>query len=315
MEKTSERKGEREERRQHKLVGRLLVLFMLAGGCIVFEILTFRGIREGFLANNAPLFIILACGFTFFGVGIGVLFLLKKREASYKTFLTIYITLFFFLVLAYVVVKTDFIVILQSPELYQRFLEDTGAWMPFLYILLQFLQVVLLPIPSLVSTLAGIALFGALQTAVYSLIGILAGSFLGFFVGRKLGFKAVSWLVGEDKLRAWLKKMKGKDNLILTTMFVLPLFPDDILCFVAGLSTMSVKYFTLMILFARSISVFTTCFSVDLIPLNTWWGIALWGLIFAVGIVGFIYLYKNINKINGWLKRRKRGKTQKKTAR
>ena len=315
MGNIARKKVEREGKRQGKLVGRLLFLFLLVAGCIVFEILTFENFRSGFFKQNAPLFTITACAVTFVGLGVGVLFLLEGRESWYKTFVLTFSTALLLFVALYIVLKTNFLEVLQNPELYREFLVKTGAWMPVLYILLQFLQVVLLPIPSIVSTLAGVALFGAFQATVYSLIGILAGSFLGFFIGRKLGFKAVAWLVGGEKLEVWLRKVKGKDNLILTTMFILPLFPDDILCFIAGLSTMSVRYFSIMIVLARFISVATTCYSVDLILLNTWGGLAIWVGIFAVGIGGFIYLYKNINKINEWLHDRKKKSKKKRTAR
>jgi uncharacterized membrane protein YdjX (TVP38/TMEM64 family) len=216
------------------------------------------------------------------------------------------IVLLFILVVLFIIVKTDFISILQSPELYQEFLKKTGAWMPILYILLQFLQVVLLPIPSVVSTLAGVALFGPLKTSIYSLIGILAGSFTGFLVGRKLGYKAVAWLVGEEELKKWLKKVKGKDNLVLTMMFILPLFPDDVLCFISGLSTMSCSYFTVMIIISRILSVTTTCFSFEFIPFTTWWGLLIWALIFLSVITLFIFLYKNLDKINEWVSKKKK---------
>ena len=183
--------------------------------------------------------------------------------------------------------------------------------MPMLYILLQFLQVILLPIPSIVSTLAGIALFGALQTAIYSAIGIIAGSFLAFFIGKKWGNQAVAWLIGEEELKKWLKKIKGKDQLVLTAMFLLPLFPDDILCFVSGLSTMSTFYFSTMMVAARLISISATCFSINFIPFNTWWGVLIWVILFSLLVVVFIFLYKNMDKVNAWLAKKKKKRSQK----
>lgn len=186
--------------------------------------------------------------------------------------------------------------------------------MPIIYTLLQFLQVVLLPIPSVVSTLVGVALFGAFWATVYSLIGILLGSITAFFIGRKFGYKAVAWMVGEETLNKWQKKLKGKDNLFLTAAFVLPLFPDDILCFIAGLSTMTTRYFLIVIFLARAIGITATCYSIDFIPLNTWWGITLWGIFFAAVVVGFIFIYKNMDKIQAKLKqirRKKKDKTDK----
>ena len=169
--------------------------------------------------------------------------------------------------------------------------------MPAFYILLQYLQVVVLPIPSIVSTVAGLALFGPFWTTVFSLIGIILGSVTAFFVGRKLGNKAVAWMVGEDALKKWQTKLKGKDNLVLTVMFVLPLFPDDILCFLAGLSSMSFSYFIVMMTIARVLAISATCYSIDLIPFDTWWGLLIWGILLATLIFAFIWIYKNLDKI------------------
>lgn len=305
-----ERKKSRENRA--KLAYDLLVLFLLSAACIVFEILTLQFVRVGFIERNAPWLIALSIMLTVAFLAFGIAARILEKEKIYKLLLSAFFLIVFFLVVLFIVIKTDFITILQSPELLQKFLQKTGAWMPILYIILQFLQVILLPIPSVVSTLAGVALFGPLKTTIYSLIGILSGSFVGFLIGRKLGYKAVAWLVGEEELNEWLQKVKGKDNLILTLMFVLPLFPDDVLCFVAGLSTMSMKYFSVMILLSRLLSVSTTCFSFELIPFNTWWGLLIWAAIFIVVIVAFIILYKNIDKINDYLQKRKSTKNSKK---
>jgi uncharacterized membrane protein YdjX (TVP38/TMEM64 family) len=77
-------------------------------------------------------------------------------------------------------------------------------------------------------------------------------------------------------------------------MFLFPFFPDDVLCFVAGLSTMSVPFYVLMIFVCRTISVVVSAFSLNgnIIPYTTWWGIVLWILVLAFTIVVTIFLYK-----------------------
>ena len=100
----------------------------------------------------------------------------------------------------------------------------------------------------------------------------------------------------------WLKKMKGKDYLLLSLMFLLPLFPDDILCFVAGLSSITWLYFIIMIIITRAISVFTTSFSLQLIPFNTWWGITIWLLLAAGVVASFWAVCKYSDKIDAFLK-------------
>ena len=80
-------------------------------------------------------------------------------------------------------------------------------------------------------------------------------------------------MVGEEELKKWRDRLKGKDNMILSAMFLLPLFPDDDLCFIAGLSSMSNRYFAGMITECRAIGVASTCYLAEIIPFTTWWGL------------------------------------------
>ena len=133
------------------------------------------------------------------------------------------------------------------------------------------------------------------------LLGIVLGSLTAFFIGRCVGHRAVAWMIGKDTLDKWLEKIKGKDKLLLSAMFLLPVFPDDILCFVAGLSSMSFVFFLVVILISRVIAIFTTCYSVTLIPFDTWWGITLWVVLFLAVCVLFFVLYKKADAIQAWL--------------
>lgn len=85
-------------------------------------------------------------------------------------------------------------------------------------------------------------------------------------------------------------------------MFILPIFPDDILCFVAGLSTMTWRYFIIMQLISRAISVSLTSFSVGgmIIPYNTWWGLLCWGVIGIAIVLLFVFIYKKGDAIEAW---------------
>ena len=82
-------------------------------------------------------------------------------------------------------------------------------------------------------------------------------------------------------------------------MFLFPFFPDDVLCFVAGLSTISTTYFIIMIVICRIISITTTAYSINgsIIPYNTWWGITLWAVIFIVTVILAYLIYKYGDKI------------------
>ena len=234
---------------------------------------------------------------------VSFFFFLKKIDGAYKLCISLYVLLTFALIVLFIMQKSGFFKMIKTPESFAEYLEQSGEWMAVAYIVLQFLQVIILPIPSFVSTLAGVALFGALPTLFYSYCAIVPASIIAFFLGRKLGRKAVVWIIGESTLVKWQTKLKGKDNLILTTMFLLPLFPDDVLCFIAGLSSMSNKYFIVMILICRLVNLTGTTFSIDFIPFTTWWGIALWIILGIIFSLVFLFIYKNTDKLEGWLKK------------
>lgn len=292
------------ERKNSGVLPLLITFFMLTVGCVVFAILCIYDTKIAFLSSNPLLFSLLASGLLTVFCGFSIWFVISGKEVWYKGALSAFILILFALIVLFVLQQTGFFNVIQDENTLQEYLASKGVWMPVVYTVLQYLQVVILPIPSVVSTVAGVALFGPFQTMIYSLIGVLLGSFTGFFIGRKLGNKAVSWMIGEETMNKWQNKIKGKDYLLLTLMFILPVFPDDVLCFVAGLSTMTWGYFSVMIVVSRILQISITCYSIDLIPFTTWWGLLIWIVFFAVLLVGFVIVYKNIDKIQEWITQR-----------
>lgn len=291
----------------------LLIYFFLTLACVIFSILCLYTAKKPFIHENALLFSALSGTAFFLLFAIFFYFVYKEKIAAFKTLLSVQIFILIALVFCFILQKTGFFAIIASESALQEFLQSAGIWMPLIYILLQFLQVVILPIPSIVSTLAGVALFGPLYTTIYSLIGIILGSLTAFLIGRKLGYKAVVWMIGEETLTKWQSKLKGKDSVFLTLMFLLPFFPDDVLCFLAGLSSMSISYFVGLIFISRILAVGTTCFSIDLIPFNTWWGLLIWGILLVGIVIVFYLVYRNLDRIQAifkriFSKRKRRGK-------
>lgn len=284
----------------------LLVFFVLSLSSIILSAICLGEIRNLFIQRWLVLFITLAALLLIFFYLCCVWFVINKKSILIKTSISIYVFVVFCLTFTCILQKTGFFEFFQDVNQLQEYLQKAGVWMPLFYIVLQFLQVIVLPIPSIISTVAGVALFGALKAMIYSVIGIVIGSIVAFYIGRKFGNKAVCWMLGEETVFKWQKKLKGKDNLFLTLMFLLPLFPDDILCFFAGLSTMTWQYFFIMIFLTRAIGIAGTCYSVDFIPFNTWWGIGIWLLLFVGAVTLVFVIYKNMDKIQRILKGKKK---------
>lgn len=295
----------------------LSVLFAATLGAMttVFTVLLFLEYRGdvGFWGKHAVLFawlggilggILTACtvGFRFY-----------KKQFIYKLLIAVSFVFAIVVILFYSLKSSGFLDKIGSAEGLQQYVSEKGKWAPYLFVAIQFFQVSVLPIPGAITIIAGVALFGPLKASLLSLIGIMIGSVVSFAIGKTLGYKVSVWFVGEETLNKWLSAIKGKDKMLLTFMFLLPFFPDDILCIVAGLSTMGWAYFIGMNVVCRTISVFTTAYfgSGLIIPYNTWWGLLLWGLIIIAVAVIMYLLYKKGDKIEKWFldkfKRKKQG--------
>ena len=264
-----------------------------------------------FIENNYKLLVLLTEGVVSLLIMSYIVLYLLNKEAICKLILFTLICGSIFGALFFAICATGFINKIHSIQALRDYIAQFGNLAAFLFILFSFLQVVVLPVPGSITVAAGVALFGAFKCAIFSFIGIILGSIVAFAIGRWVGYKAVKWMVGKETLDKWLTKLKGKDYLILSIMFLLPLFPDDVLCFVAGLSSMSWAYFLIMIFITRAISVFSTAYSFDLIPFNTWWGITIWLVLVALVVLSFWLVWKYSDKIDNFIKTKFKIKTEK----
>lgn len=257
-----------------------------------------------FINAHRTLLVSLTMGLMFIIMLCALIFYIFDLNMLYRLFVCLIACLFILAIVFFAICATGFIKEMTSIEGLRQFVEKSGSYgvTVTVFILLQFLQVVILPIPSTVTVMAGTALFGPWWCSLYSFIGIFLGSVVAFAVGRCLGYRVVCWIVGKEDLDKWLKKLKGKDYLILSIMFLLPLFPDDLLCFVAGLSSMTWPYFIVMIFITRALSITLSSLSFDAIPFNTWWGILCWVLIVAAVVALFYLVIKYSDKIDWFIK-------------
>lgn len=186
-------------------------------------------------------------------------------------------------------------------QIRQLILQSGGFGILICFVLI-IVNVVILPAPAIVFYLAITAVYGSWLGFLISYIGVMIGSLISFTIGRKLGKRAVMWIVGEEKTEKYSKILNKKGKVPFLIMQLLPFFPDDILCMVAGLSTMSYKYVTLSLLTVKPFYIAGVCFlgKGDIIPFHGW-GIPVWIGIFALILVFCIIYFKNQNKIDDWL--------------
>ncbi len=255
-----------------------------------------------FISKNFDLLFWLSAAALLLLTALGIIFYCIKKQSHYRLILCTLICLDVFAAIFFTLCATGIIEKITSVDALREYIGQAGSAAAVIYILFCFFQVVLLPVPGSVTVAVGVAMFGPLKCTLFSFVGIVLGSVAAFAVGRWIGYKAVCWIVGRDSLDKWLKKLKGKDYLILSLMFLLPMFPDDVLCFIAGLSSMTWQYFAVMIVITRAISVVSTSYTFELIPFNTWWGIIIWVVLAALVVLSFYLVCKYSDKIDSFLK-------------
>ncbi len=141
----------------------------------------------------------------------------------------------------------------------KKIILSSGFFSYLVFVSLQFLQVTIIPLPASVTTIVGVILFGPLIAFVLSLLAILLGSFFAYFLGRTFGEKLLIWAIGKKKTLQ-MQNLSKKGQVVFFLMMLFPLFPDDILCIMAGVSNMDFKFFLMTNLVTRTIGIFCLCF-------------------------------------------------------
>jgi uncharacterized membrane protein YdjX (TVP38/TMEM64 family) len=161
--------------------------------------------------------------------------------------------------------------IFSSREAVRVFLQPFGFWAPTIFFLLQVAQVIFSPLPGSVTTLAGGLIFGVGPGFLLSSAGVLVGSLLAFVLARLLGQRVVIHLIGQKQYERYNRCFASKLGLSLVILFLLPFFPDDVLCLLAGLSSLPVSIFVLFLLVGRLPGIFlTTLIGAGVLSFSPW---------------------------------------------
>ncbi len=241
----------------------------------------------------------------------------ENKKNNKQNNLTIFNRLFFMLFIVVVlclifylfIIKTGVWNKVNSIDKIRKIVEAGGVFSCLIFIILQILQTTILQIPAVVVTVAGTLIFGRWTAFFLSYIAVMLGSVIMFWIGRKAGRKFLNLFVCDEKLEKWVDRL-SHGKYLFALMMLFPLFPDDILCLVAGLTNMSFKFFLCVNLVARGIGIACTVFfgSGAVIPFSGW-GLAVWVIVIAFIVLLFYFSVKFQDKIddvvNNWSKKRK----------
>ena len=142
--------------------------------------------------------------------------------------------------------------------------EKSGAWSWVVLCILQFIQVVIVPVPATFITLTSMKMYSDKLILLYcvTLLVILLGVVVTYLIGRKWGKKAVVWCAGNDEeYNKWMGFLQSKKtNIVYLATVVFPIFPDDVLCLMAGSIKMNFWWYLLCNCIGRAIGLATFMF-------------------------------------------------------
>lgn len=161
--------------------------------------------------------------------------------------------------------------------------ESWGVFAPLLYILLQIAQTVAAPIPGQLVGSVGGFLFGP-WGILWTTIGSLIGCWIVFKLARRFGRPLLEKIFKKSVVAKFDFILEAKSAaLILFAIFLLPGFPDDVVCYIAGLTSVPIPKLMLLVALGRLPTIVMTNFIGAGISDNL-------GLVAVVSVIGILIL-------------------------
>ena len=207
--------------------------------------------------------------------------------------------------------STGFFQAAGSLDSLRAYIADFTPYSHLLFFLIQFLSVVLAPIPSNITAAAGGLLFGTWPAFLLTFGAVVAGSLLTFSLARALGRDFADRLVSRKLSEKYQDVLRAKAPVFLVLAFLFPFFPDDMLCILAGLTDISFCRFPVIVLLTRPWGLlFASALGGSTLGLPPWVMVPIGVGGLALFLLGMKYGDKLEESILGRLKEQKHGKTE-----
>lgn len=136
------------------------------------------------------------------------------------------------------------------------FLKRFGTLSAMIFILIQITTVVFPILPTSIGCVVGIVVFGPVKGFWYNYIAVCVGSFIVYGLAKYYGVDLVSQMVSPkiyEKYQGDSKNVARFEKIFIFAMFF-PLSPDDVICYMAGLSKMRITYFSKVLFIGKAVS-------------------------------------------------------------
>ena len=164
-----------------------------------------------------------------------------------------------------------------STESIKADMQGLGVWGPVTLFMLFVFQVFLAFIPGQALMVACGYLYGFWMGFLLSWLSLVVGGELAFVLARRLGRPFAERWVSAPVLARWDRAAEGQGIVFFALSLVLPLIPNDAMCYVAGLGKISRPRFVIANLLGRGMACALTSAAGAFGGLLSWqvWGVVL----------------------------------------
>jgi uncharacterized membrane protein YdjX (TVP38/TMEM64 family) len=199
----------------------------------------------------------------------------------------------------------------SNQQRFQEWVEGFGPWAPAVSIVLNAAQVLLAPIPGQIVGFANGYLYGTWMGTLYSMIGLIIGRALAMALGRWFGRGLVERLVKNEQLERWDALIRNRGPFFIFLIFLFPLLPDDAVCFLIGLTQLSIPHMLLLSALGGLPGVFVSCWAgANALDKNPWMWIPLGAVGLALALLFRRYEARLEAAMGGIVQRLAQGRVQ-----
>ena len=175
----------------------------------------------------------------------------KENDTTLKKVMTIITVIVTILLVAFIIYALKMNLLNDSDLLLKR-IKSYGLIAPLIFLLIQIVQVVFPVIPGGASCLVGVLAFGPIEGFIYNYVGLTLGSIVSFFLSRNFGLPLINKLFQKETVDKYLGYVRTKkfEKIFFLGIF-LPGTPDDLLCYIAGISGLTFFRFLFIILIGK----------------------------------------------------------------
>lgn len=172
----------------------------------------------------------------------------EKRLKNVFSIATIFMTILIIIFIIYGIK----IGIFRDKMILVEYIKTFGIFAPLLFLFIQVIQVVFPIIPGGASCFAGVLAFGPVYGFIYNEIGLIIGSMIAYFLAKRYGLKLINSLFKKEQVDKYLGYLRNnKFEKVFFWGILIPGLPDDLLCYVSGLSNISFKKFLAIIVLGK----------------------------------------------------------------